>query len=147
MGTGRDGVNGSYPNRDDRLVVVEQFVCVVQGFVVPTEHVVIEYAVRLRVQSGGHGEVVDERLRGENAPHERRRRRLCSELGHLRRGVGPYVVGTETVERHDQRRRVVAGDRSRRSRRGDDYDAQGDRRHVIYCCAPAERFAGHIDEK
>jgi len=83
----------------------------VHRLVVSVEHVVVEHAVRLGVHSGGHGEMVDERLRRERAAHVRRRGGSVPEPGHCRRQVGPDVTGPETVERHDHRHRVSADDR------------------------------------
>jgi len=58
------------------------------------------------VHSGGYGEMVDERLRGECTAHVRRRGGRVPELCQCRRLVRPDVIGPETVERHDHRHRV-----------------------------------------
>jgi len=78
----------------------------VHRLVVTVEHGIVEHTVRLGVHSGGHGEVIDERLRGERTAHVRRRGGRVPEPGHVRRHVGPDVIGPETVERHDHDHRV-----------------------------------------
>jgi len=97
---------------------VEQFVRVVhrRAVAIVVEHVVVEHAVRLGMQPGGHGEVVDERLRGKRGAHVRRRGGRVPEPGQVRRRVGPDVVGAETVERQHDRRRVSRDRRRQRHR-------------------------------
>jgi len=115
------GDGGPYPDRHHQIVVMELLVRVVHRLVVAVEHGIVEHAMCLGIQSGGHGEVVDERLRGERAAHVRRRGGRVPELGHVRRHVGLDIIGTETVERYDHRHRVSL-DGGRRHRHCEDCD-------------------------
>jgi len=102
--------------------------------VVPIEHVIVEHAVRLGVHSGGHGEVVDERLSGERASHVRRRCGCVPEPGQCRRHLWPDIIGPETVERHDHRHRVSADGRhsGRCANRGDQVTLQSGGRRPVH---------------
>lgn len=78
----------------------------VHRLVVPVEHDVVQYAVRLGVQPGGDREVIDERLGGEHRTHVRRRGGRVPEPDQVGRQVGPEVVDAEPVERQDQQERM-----------------------------------------
>lgn len=116
---------GAHPYRYDFLVVVELLVRVVYGLVVLVKHVVIEHAVGLGIEARSHGEVVDERLRGEHVAQVRWRGGRFAESYQVRRRVGPHVVGVEAVERHHQEHRVSSRGRLGRGQGRRDHAQRG----------------------